>query len=148
MRESTTSERFNLYTPAGVLLGEFRLYRRTSERGVEYWARLNIYGGPLITIRDALPTFLDVLRGRRPMEALREVEEWVWCMPLCRADFVDIRRLPWGAAMKIYTEMEGEAGIVQRLYEAVLTARDLRRIERRVYPPAPIISHASQEERG
>jgi hypothetical protein len=132
MRESTTSERFDLYTSAGVLLGEFRLYRRVSERGVEFWARLNIYGGPLITIRRALPTFLDVLAGRRPLEALKEVEEWIWCTPLCRADFVDIRRLPWGAAMKIYAEMEGEAGVVRRLYEAVLTASDLRRIERRV----------------
>jgi len=133
MRESTTSERFDLYTPVGVLLGEFRLYRRVSERGVEYWARVNIYGGPLVTIgRGAFPTFLDVLRGRRPLEALGRVEEWIWCMPLCRAEFVDIRRGPWGAAMKIYAEMEGEAGAVRRLYEAVLTARDLRRIERRV----------------
>ncbi len=133
MRESTTSERFDLYTLAGFLLGEFRLYRRASERGVEYWARVNVYGGPLVTIaRDAFPTFLDVLAGRRPLEALREVEEWVWCMPLCRAGFVDIRRGPWGAAMKIYAEMEGEAGVVHRLYEAVLAARDLRRIERRV----------------
>jgi hypothetical protein len=132
MRESTTSERFDLYTPAGVLLGEFRLYRRVSERGVEYWARLNIYGGPLITIRDAFFTFLDVLRGRRSLEALREVEEWIWCRPLCRADFVDIRRGPWGAAMKIYAEMEGEAGAVRRLYDAFLAERDLRRIERRI----------------
>jgi hypothetical protein len=53
-------------------------------------------------------------------------------MPLCRVEFVDIRRGPWGAAMKIYAEMEGEAGVVHRLYEAVLAARDLRRIERRV----------------
>jgi len=133
MRESTTSERFDLYTPVGVLLGEFRLYRRVSERGVEYWARLNVYGGPLITIaRGAFPTFLDVLRGRRPLEALREVAEWIWCMPLCRAEFVDIHRGPWGAAMRIYAEMHGESGAVHRLYEAVLTARDLRRIERRV----------------
>ncbi len=133
MRESTTSERFDLYTPVGVLLGEFRLYRRVSERGVEFWARLNIYGGPLVTIAsDAFPTFLDVLAGRRPLEALREVEEWVWCMPLCRAGFVDIRRGPWGAAMKIYAEMRGESGVVRRLYEAVLAASDLRRIERRV----------------
>jgi len=148
MRKSTTSERFDLYTPEGFLLGEFRLYRTASERGVEHWARLNIYGGPLITIRGAFPTFLDVLRGRRPLEVLWRVGEWVWCTPLCRAEFVEIRRVPWGAAMKIYAEMEGEAGVVHRLYEAVLTARDLRRIERRVYPPAPIISHASQEERG
>ncbi len=133
MRESTTSKRFDLFTPDWFLLGEFRLYRTAWERGVEYWARLNIYGGPLITIaRDAFPTFLDVLAGRRPLEALRGVEEWVLCMPLCRAGFVDIRRGPWGAAMKIYAEMEGEAGAVRRLYEAVLTARDLRRIERRV----------------
>ena len=133
MREYTTSERFDLYTPAGVLLGEFRLYRSAWERGVEYWARLNIYGGPLITIaRGVFPIFLDVLRGRRPLEALWGVGEWVWCTPLCRAEFVDIRRGPWGAAMKIYAEMEGEAGVVHRLYEAVLTARDLRRIERRV----------------
>jgi hypothetical protein len=118
MRESTTSERFDLYTPVGVLLGEFRLYRRASERGVEYWARLSIYGGPLITIaRDAFLTILDVLAGRRP---------------LCRAGFVDIRGGPWGAAIRIYAEMEGEAGAVRRLYEAVLAARDLRRIERRV----------------
>ena len=132
MREYTTSERFDLYTPAGFLLGEFRLYRRVSERGVEYWARLNVYGGPLITIRNGFSTFLDVLRGRRSLEALRRVEEWIWCMPLCRADFVDIRRVPWGAAMKIYAEMEGEAGAVKRLYDAVLAERDLRRIERRV----------------
>ena len=132
MRESTTSKRFDLYTPAGVLLGEFRLYRRVSERGVEYWARLNIYGGPLITIRDGFPTFLDVLAGRRPLEALGRVGEWIWCMPLCRAEFVDIRREPWGAAMRIHAEMYGEAGVVRRLYEAVLVARDLRRIERRV----------------
>jgi len=46
MRESTTSERFDLYTPAGFLLGEFRLYRTASEREVEHWARVNIYGGP------------------------------------------------------------------------------------------------------
>jgi len=132
MREFTTSERFDLYTPAGVLLGEFRLYRRVSERGVEFWARLNIYGGPLITIRGAFTTFLDVLRGRRPLEALREVAEWVWCMPLCRAEFLEIRREPWGAAMRIHAEMEGEAGVVRRLYDAVLAERDLRRIERRV----------------
>ena len=132
MKESTTSERFDLYTPDWILLGEFRLYRRVSERGVEFWARLNIYGGPLITIRDAFFTFLDVLAGRRPLEALREVEEWIWCTPLCRAEFLEIRREPWGAAMKIYAEMESEAGVVHRLYEAVLTARDLRRIERRV----------------
>ena len=133
MRESTTSERFDLYTPAGFLLGEFRLYRRVSEWGVEYWARVNVYGGPLVTIaRGAFPTFLDVLAGRRPLEALGRVEEWSWCMPLCRADFVDIRRVPWGAAMKIYAEMEGEAGVVKRLYDAVLAERDLRRIERRV----------------
>jgi hypothetical protein len=132
MREYTTSERFDLYTPAGFLLGEFRLYRRVSERGVEYWARLNIYGGPLITIRDGFPTFLDVLAGRRPLEALRKVGEWIWCVPLCRAEFVDIRRGPWGVVVKIYAEMEGEAGVVRRLYEVVLAARDLRRIERRV----------------
>ncbi len=133
MWESTTSERFDLYTPSGVLLGEFRLYRSVSEQGVEYWARLNIYGGPLITIdRDAFPTFLDVLAGRRPLEALRGVEEWVWCKPLCRAEFLEICRGPWGAVVKIYAEMHGESGVVRRLYEAVLTARDLRRIERRV----------------
>ena len=126
MRESTTSERFDLYTPAGFLLGEFRLYRRVSERGVEYWARVNVYGGPLITIaRGAFPTFLDVLAGRRPLEALGRVGEWVWCMPLCRAEFLDISRGPWGAAMKIYAEMEGEAGVVRRLYEAVLAARGI-----------------------
>ena len=132
MRESTTSKRFDLYTPAGFLLGEFRLYRTVWERGVEYWARLNIYGGPLITIRDGFSTFLDVLAGRRPLEALGRVGEWVWCVPLCRAEFLEIRREPWGAAMKIYAEMEGEAGVVRRLYEVVLAARDLRRIERRV----------------
>jgi hypothetical protein len=133
MRESTTSERFDLFTPDWFLLGEFRLYRRASERGVEFWARVNVYGGPLVTIgRGAFPTFLDVLAGRRPLEALREVEEWVWCMPLCRAEFVDIRRGPWGAAMRIYAEMHGESGAVHRLYEAVLAASDLRRIERRV----------------
>jgi len=115
------------------LLGEFRLYRRASERGVEYWARLNIYGGPLVTIaRDAFPIFLDVLAGRRPLEALGRMGEWIWCMPLCRAEFVDVRKWPWGAAMKIYAEMEGEAGAVRRLYDAVLAERDLRRIERRV----------------
>jgi hypothetical protein len=133
MRESTTSERFDLYTPAGFLLGEFRLYRSVSEQGVEYWARLNIYGGPLVTIgRGAFPTFLDVLRERRPLEALGRVGEWIWCMPLCRAEFLEIRREPWGAAMKIYAEMECEAGAVYRLYDAVLAERDLRRIERRV----------------
>jgi hypothetical protein len=133
MRESTTSERFDLYTPVGVLLGEFRLYRRASERGVEFWARVNVYGGPLITIgRGAFPTFLDVLRGKRPLEALRGVGEWIWCMPLCRAEFLEIRREPWGAAMRIYAELEGEAGVVRRLYDAVLAERDLRRIERRV----------------
>ena len=115
------------------MLGEFRLYRTVWERGVEFWARVNVYGGPLVTIaRGAFPTFLDVLRGWRPLEALGRVGEWVWCMPLCRAEFVDIRRGPWGAAMKIYAEMEGEAGVVRRLYEVVLAARDLRRIERRV----------------
>jgi len=133
MRESTTSKRFDLCTPAGFLLGEFRLYRRVSERGVEYWARLNVYGGPLVTIaRGAFPTFLDVLRGRRPLEALGRVGEWIWCMPLCRAEFVDIHRGPWGVVVKIYAEMEGEAGVVRRLYDAVLAERDLRRIERRV----------------
>ncbi len=133
MRESTTSERFDLYTPVGVLLGEFRLYRRVSERGVEFWARLDIYGGPLVTIaRDAFPTYLDVLAGRRPLETLGRVGEWIWCTPMCRAEFLEIRREPWGAAMKIYAEMKGEASVVRRLYEAVLTARDLRRIERRV----------------
>jgi len=133
MRESTTSERFDLYTPEGFLLGEFRLYRRVSERGVEFWARVNIYGGPLVTIaRDAFPTFHDVLAGRRSLEALGRVGEWIWCMPLCRAEFVDVRRRPWGAAMRIHTEMHGEAGAVHHLYEAVLTARDLRHIERRV----------------
>jgi hypothetical protein len=133
MRESTTSKRFDLYTPVGVLLGEFRLYRRASERGVEYWARLNIYGGPLVTIaRGAFPAFLDVLAGRRSLEALGRVGEWVWCMTLCRAEFLEIRREPWGAAMEIYAEMEGEAGVVYRLYDVVLAERDLRRIERRV----------------
>jgi hypothetical protein len=53
-------------------------------------------------------------------------------VPLCRAEFLDISRGPWGAAMKIYAEMEGEAGVVRRLYDAVLAERDLRRIERRV----------------
>jgi len=85
-----------------------------------------------ITIRDGFSTFLDVLAGRRPLEALRRVGEWIWCVPLCRAEFVDIRRVPWGAAMKIYAEMEGEAGVVRRLYDVVLAERDLRRIERRV----------------
>jgi hypothetical protein len=133
MRESTTSERFDLYTPAGVLLGEFRLYRKAWERDVEYWARVDIYGGPLITIaRGAFPTLLDVLAGRRPLEALRKVEEWIWCRPLCRAEFLEIRREQWGTAMKIYAEMEGEAGAVHRLYDVVLAERDLRRIERRV----------------
>jgi len=121
MRESTTSKRFDLYTPVGVLLGEFRLYRRVSERGVEFWARLNVYGGPLVTIaRGAFPTFLDVLAGRRPLETLGRMGEWIWCMPLCRAEFVDIRRGPWGAAMRIHTEMQGEAGVVKRLFDAVL----------------------------
>ena len=133
MREYTTSERFDLFTPVGVFLGEFRLYRTVWERGVEYWARVNVYGGPLVTIaRGAFPTFLDVLAGRRPLEALGRVGEWIWCVPLCRAEFLDIHRVPWGAAMKIYAEMEGEAGVVRRLYEAVLAERDLRRIERRV----------------
>jgi hypothetical protein len=133
MRESTTSERFDLFTPDWSLLGEFRLYRRVSERGVEYWARLNIYGGPLITIAgDAFPTFLDVLAGRRPLEALGRVGEWIWCKPLCRAEFLGIRRWLWGAVMRIHTEMQGEAGVVKRLFDAVLAERDLRSVERRV----------------
>jgi hypothetical protein len=34
--------------------------------------------------------------------------------------------------MEIYAEMEGEAGVVHRLYDVVLAERDLRRIEMRV----------------
>jgi hypothetical protein len=48
--------------------------------------------------------------------------------------------------MKIEAEMEGELGVVRRLYEAVLAERDLGRIERRVYPPQPALSRAPQEE--
>ena len=141
------SERFDLYAPDGSLLGELRLYTEVTELGRRQWARIDIYGGPLIGIYDALPLFLDVLAGRRPLEELSRLEyRWHWCRPSCRAEFVEIRREPWGAVMKIEAEMEGEVGVMRRLYEAVLAERDLGRIERRVYPPPPALGRAPQEE--
>jgi len=139
------SERFDLFTPDGSLLGELRLYTEVTELGRRHWATIDIYGGPLIGIYDALPLFLDVLAGRRPLEELKALN-WHWCRPSCRAEFVEVARAPWGAVMKIEAEMEGELGVVRRLYEAVLAERDLGRIERRVYPPQPALSRAPQEE--
>jgi len=65
------SERFDLFTPDGSLLGELRLYTEVTELGRRHWATIDIYGGPLIGIYDALPLFLDVLAGRRPLEELK-----------------------------------------------------------------------------
>jgi len=126
-------------------LGELRLYTEYSRCGRRQWATIDIYGGPLVTIwESALPLFLDVLAGRRPLEELDS--SLCWCRPSCRAELVEVRRGPWGAVMKIEAEMEGELGVMRRLYEAVLMARDLGRIERRVYPPPPALGRAPQEE--
>jgi len=139
------SERFDLYAPDGSLLGELRLYTEVTELERRHWAKIDIYGGPLVTIWEpALPLFLDVLAGRRPLEELDS--SLCWCRPSCRAEFVEIRRAPWGVAMKLWAELRGELGVVRRLYEAVLAERDLGRIERRVYPPPPALGRAPQEE--
>jgi len=61
------------------------------------------------------------------------VGEWIWCTPLRRAEFVEVARAPWGAVMKIEAEMEGEVGVVRRLYEAVLPSSAVGRMERLVY---------------
>ena len=129
------SERFDLFTPDGSLLGELRLYTEYSRLGRWHWATIDIYGGPLIGIYDALTLFLDVLAGRRPLEELKALN-WHWCRPSCRAEFVEIRREPWGVVMKIEAEMEGELGVVRRLYEAVLPRRSVSRMERLVYGQA------------
>jgi len=129
------SERFDLFTPDGSLLGELRLYTEVTELGRRHWAKIDIYGGPLIGIHDALPLFLDVLAGRRPLEELKALN-WHWCRPSCRAEFVEVARAPWGVAMKIEAEMEGELGVVRRLYEAVLPRRSVSRMERLVYGQA------------
>jgi len=128
------SERFDLYAPDGSLLGELRLYTEVTELGRRHWAKIDIYGGPLIGIYDALPLFLDVLAGRRPLEELDS--SLYWCAPSCRAEFVEVARAPWGAVMKIEAEMEGEVGTWRRLYEAVLPRRSVRRMERLVYGQA------------
>jgi hypothetical protein len=128
------SERFDLYAPDGSLLGELRLYTEVTERGRRQWATIDIYGGPLIGIYDALPLFLDVLAGRRPLKDFDS--SLCWCRPSCRAEFVEIRRGPWGAVMKIEAEMEGELGVVRRLYEAVLPSSAVSRMERLVYGQA------------
>ena len=139
------SERFDLYAPDGSLLGELRLYTEVTELGRRHWAKIDIYGGPLVTIWElAFPLFLDVLAGRRPLEDFDS--SLCWCRPSCRAEFVEIRREPWGAVVKMEAEMEGELGVMRRLYEAVLAERDLGRIERRVYPPPPALGRAPQEE--
>jgi hypothetical protein len=129
------SERFDLYAPDGSLLGELRLYTEYSRWGRRQWARIDIYGGPLIGIYDALPLFLDVLAGRRPLEELKALN-WHWCRPSCRAELVEVARAPWGAVMKIEAEMEGELGVMRRLYEAVLPRRSVSRMERLVYGQA------------
>jgi len=129
------SERFDLYAPDGSLLGELRLYTEYSRWGRRQWATIDIYGGPLIGIYDALPLFLDVLAGRRPLEELKALN-WHWCRPSCRAEFVEVARAPWGAVMKIEAEMEGELGVLRRLYEAVLPRRSVTRMERLVYGQA------------
>ena len=129
------SERFDLYAPDGSLLGELRLYTEVTELGRWHWATIDIYGGPLIGIYDALPLFLDVLAGRRPLEELKALN-WHWCRPSCRAEFVEIRRGPWGAVMKIEAELRGELGVLRRLYEAVLPRRSVSRMERLVYGQA------------
>ena len=128
------SERFDLFTPDGSLLGELRLYTEYSRLGRRHWAKIDIYGGPLIGIQDALTLFLDVLAGRRPLEELDS--SLYWCVPLCRAEFVEVARAPWGVAMKIEAEMEGELGVMRRLYEAVLPRRSVSRMERLVYGQA------------
>jgi hypothetical protein len=128
------SERFDLFTPDGFLLGELRLYTEVTELGRRHWAKIDIYGGPLIGIYDALPLFLDVLAGRRPLEELEGALHW--CMPSCRAEFVEVARAPWGAVMKIEAELRGELGVVRRLYEAVLPRRSVTRMERLVYGQA------------
>ena len=139
------SERFDLYAPDGSLLGELRLYTEYSRWGRRQWATIDIYGGPLVTIWEpALPLFLDVLAGRRPLKDFDS--SLCWCVPSCRAELVEVAREPWGVAMKIEAELRGELGVMRRLYEAVLAERDLGRIERRVYPPPPVLSRAPQEE--
>jgi hypothetical protein len=126
------SERFDLYAPDGSLLGELRLYTEYSRWERRHWAKIDIYGGPLVTIwESAFPLFLDVLAGRRPLEDFDS--SLCWCRPSCRAEFVEIRREPWGAVMKIEAEMEGELGVVRRLYEAVLPSSAVSRMERLVY---------------
>jgi len=126
------SERFDLYAPDGSLLGELRLYTEVTELGRRQWVRIDIYGGPLVTIWELdFPLFLDVLAGRRPLEEFDS--SLCWCRPSCRAEFVEIRREPWGAVMKIEAEMEGELGVVRRLYEAVLPSSAVSRMERLVY---------------
>ena len=129
------SERFDLYAPDGSLLGELRLYTEVTELGRRQWAKIDIYGGPLVTIWElAFPLFLDVLAGRRPLEELDS--SLYWCRPSCRAEFVEVARAPWGVAMKIEAEMEGELGVMRRLYEAVLPRRSVSRMERLVYGQA------------
>jgi hypothetical protein len=129
------SERFDLFTPDGSLLGELRLYTEYSRWGRWQWATIDIYGGPLIGIYDALPLFLDVLAGRRPLEELKALN-WHWCRPSCRAELVEVARAPWGAVMKIEAELRGELGVVRRLYEAVLPSSAVRRMERLVHGQA------------
>ncbi|MFP3252150.1 MAG: hypothetical protein RXO32_10545 [Thermoproteus sp.] len=128
------SERFDLYAPDGSLLGELRLYTEVTELGRRQWAKIDIYGGPLIGIYDALPLFLDVLAGRKPLKDFDS--SLYWCAPSCRAEFVEVARAPWGAVMKIEAEMEGEVGTWRRLYEAVLPRRSVSRMERLVYGQA------------
>jgi hypothetical protein len=129
------SERFDLYAPDGSLLGELRLYTEYSRWGRRQWATIDIYGGPLVTIWElAFPLFLDVLAGRRPLKDFDS--SLCWCRPSCRAEFVEIRREPWGAVVKIEAEMEGELGVMRRLYEAVLPSSAVRRMERLVYGQA------------
>jgi len=129
------SERFDLYAPDGSLLGELRLYTEYSRWGRRQWATIDIYGGPLVTIWEpALPLFLDVLAGRKPLKDFDS--SLCWCVPSCRAEFVEVARAPWGVAMKIEAEMEGELGVMRRLYEAVLPRRSVSRMERLVYGQA------------
>jgi len=129
------SERFDLYAPDGSLLGELRLYTEVTELGRRQWAKIDIYGGPLVTIWElAFPLFLDVLAGRRPLKDFDS--SLCWCRPSCRAEFVEIRREPWGVVVKIEAEMEGELGVMRRLYEAVLPRRSVSRMERLVYGQA------------
>jgi len=129
------SERFDLFAPDGSLLGELRLYTEVTELGRRQWAKIDIYGGPLVTIWElAFPLFLDVLAGRRPLKDFDS--SLCWCRPSCRAEFVEIRREPWGVVMKIEAEIRGEVGVVRRLYEAVLPRRSVTRMERLVYGQA------------